>query len=229
MADLFYAGAYWGPRAESSAQCAARLEACLTSLGRSHDVLSRWYRKGTSRSAASGRPIDIDADTLESMLSGGRNRTDIGGEAIAELGFSLALWNNNPTAVSLSTLCGATPTTASIMNSFVLTLPAASGTAVELYDAEAAKRILMSMIEAWRPQWATFASHAMRARQNTVVPRPVVGWQTFVAASPQSPPPPGLQVENVDRGVLVTTGTDPLHVADAQFRSAIEYLRASGV
>jgi hypothetical protein len=96
MADRFYAGAYWGPRAESSAQCAARLEACLRSLGRSHEVLSRWYRKGTSRSAASGRPIDIDADTLESLLSGGRNRTDVGGEVIAELGFSLALWNNNP-------------------------------------------------------------------------------------------------------------------------------------
>jgi hypothetical protein len=115
------------------------------------------------------------------------------------------------------------------MNSFVLTLPAASGTALELYDADTAKRILMSMIGAWRPRWATFASHAMRARQNTVAPRLVVGWQTFVAAGPHSAAPPGLDVENVDGGVLVTTGTDPLHVADAQFGSAIEYLRASGV
>ena len=131
MADLFYTGAYWGPRTESLAQCATRLEICLRSLGASHEVLSRWYGKGRSRSAASRRAIDVEIGTLESMLARGRNRTDVGGEVIAELGFSLELWNNNPVAVSFSTLCGAAPTTPSIMNSCVLTLPAASGPATD--------------------------------------------------------------------------------------------------
>jgi hypothetical protein len=227
VADQFYAGAYWGPRAESSAECAARLEACLTGLGGSHELLARWYRKGRTRSAASGQPVDIDREVLEAMLAAGRGREEVGGEVIPELGFSLALWNNNPVAASLSALCGASPATPSIMNSFVLTLPAGSGAAAGLYDAGVAAGILRSVVEAWRPRWATFASHAMRTRQGGAAP-PVVGWQTFVETPPPSPPPPGLHLEELDRGVVVTAGPDPLHVPDDQLAAAIAYLRTTG-
>ncbi|RZU51218.1 immunity protein 52 of polymorphic toxin system [Krasilnikovia cinnamomea] len=227
MADRFFVGAYWGARAETSGQCAARLEACLTSLGNTHELLSRWYRKGSSRAAAR-QPIDTDVQSLDALLLAGRNRTDVGGEVIADLGFRVSAWNNNSLSASFSTKCGAAPTVEGIMNHFFLELPEVSDATTDLYDARSANRILASVIEFWQPDWATFASFTMRDHQKAEAGRPFAGWQTYLSQAPALSPPPGIRAEQTNGGgVLITAGTDPLHVTESDLSAAITYLGAT--
>jgi hypothetical protein len=224
MGDPFYCGAYWGPRAEPAASCASRLAQCLADLGAAHPVLGAWHRKGRSRSAASGGPIDTGAEALASLLAGGRHRRDVGGEVIDELGFTQSLWNRNPVAVSFSTLCGAVPATTAIRNHFVLELPAADDRSAELYDPAVATRMVAAIVSAWRPEWATFAGYAMRARQDATPPALVVGWQTYLSGVEPRPAPAGLRVDTIADGVLVTAGPDPLRVSDDLLDSAVQYV-----
>ncbi|WP_408640304.1 Imm52 family immunity protein [Saccharomonospora cyanea] len=136
---MFYVGAYWGPRVESANECARRLALCLSQLGVVHPALATWFRKGRSKSAASGNPVATSVDVLEAMLVGGRDRTDVDGRVISELGFSVSLWNKNPVPVSFSTTCGASPATSSVKNYFTLELPEPVGAAAELYDPGVAR------------------------------------------------------------------------------------------
>ena len=220
----YYVGAYWGDRAESVTACAQCLADCLDRLAKTHVLLSTWYRKGRSKAAASRQQVDVSPAALESLLDSGRSRTDVGGEVITELGFSASLWNKNADDVSFSILCGATPGTSSIKNNFLLKLPTPSEVSAEVYDPAIAHRILMSVVEVWQPQWATFTSHALREQQNAEANRPVAGWQTFVATSTKPGVPSGVHVEDVSNGILLTAGPDPLHVSESQISAAAKYL-----
>ncbi|MGI5175326.1 Imm52 family immunity protein [Dactylosporangium sp. CA-152071] len=224
MADSFYLGAYWGPRAESVGSCAERLADCIGRLGAAHPVLSAWHRKGRSVSAASAQPIDTGRDALEVLLSEGRDRTDIGGEVIEELGFHAALWNRGA-AVSLRTLCGAVPAAPFVSNSCVLGPFSPSDTAAVLFEPAVARGILMALVEAWDPQWAAFTSNAMRESQHPSPGRPVAGWLTYVAGDKDlHSPPPGVIVEKVAEGTLITAASDPRQVSGPQIAAVAHCL-----
>ncbi|MGK5533677.1 Imm52 family immunity protein [Streptomyces sp. URMC 129] len=229
MTDTFYLGAYWGPRAESAGECAARLGDCLQRLGTTHPALATWFRKGKSKAAASNEAITVNNEALEALLLAGRSRTDIGGDTIDELGFRASLWNRDPLAVSLSTTCGAHPATNSVMNYFTLTLPEPLEAATELYEPDVARAVFRAVVEAWSPTWATYASYAMRERQRTAPGQPVGGWLTYLdgklGSSTQNRPE--VSVEPFASGVLVTAGTDPLNVSDAQLASVVNFLSAT--
>ncbi|MEH0825755.1 MULTISPECIES: Imm52 family immunity protein [unclassified Micromonospora] len=226
MADMFYVGAYWGPRAESATDCARRLARCLSHLGAAHPTLAAWFRKGKSRSAASGTPVATSDDALEAMLLGGRNRTDVGDHVITELGFRVSLWNKSAVPVSFSTTCGAYPATTSINNYFLLELPEPSEAAAELYDPEIARFVFCSVVEAWDPEWATFASHSMRAAQGGGPGRPVGGWMTYVSGDQEAAKGRalGLPAEEFSSGILLTAGPDPRQVSDSQLSNIVEFL-----
>lgn len=226
MADMFYVGAYWGPRVESANECAGRLTLCLSQLGVAHPALATWFRKGKSKSVASGTPVATSVNALEAMLVGGRNRTDVDGQVISELGFSVSLWNKNPVPVSFSTTCGASPATSSVKNYFTLELPEPVGPATELYDSVVAKSIFCSVVEVWNPQWATFANYSMRAAQEGNPGRPVGGWMTYVSEvrKPAVAEVPGLSVEEFSGGTLLTAGPSPLQVSDSHLSSVVGFL-----
>ncbi|MGQ5652492.1 Imm52 family immunity protein [Streptomyces sp. EKR5.2] len=226
MTDMFYVGAYWGPRAESAKECSQRLALCLSQLGEAHPALATWFRKDKSKSAASGNPVTTSADALETMLVGGRNRMDIDGQVISELGFRVSLWNKNPVAVSFSTTCGASPATSSVKNYFTLELPEPVGAAAELYDSGIAKSVFCSVVEAWDPQWATFASYSMRAAQEGNPGCPVGGWMTYVSGARKSTAAevPELSVEEFLGGTLLVAGPNPLQVSDSHLSGVVEFL-----
>jgi hypothetical protein len=223
---MFYVGAYWGPRAESAGECADRLASCLSQLGAVHATLATWFRKGKSKSAASGNPVATNSDALEALLVGGRSRTDFGGQVINELGFRTALWNRNPVPVSFSTTCGASPATSSVSNYFTLELPEASEASAELYDPEISRAIFYAIVEAWNPQWATFASYSMRAAQGGIQGHPVGGWMTYISGEPRSSAAEisELSVQEFSNGTLVVAGADPLHVSDSQVAAIVRFL-----
>ncbi|MGW1199544.1 Imm52 family immunity protein [Streptomyces sp. NPDC002536] len=229
MADLFYVGAYWGPRTESAGECAERLADCLSRLGAVHPVLATWFRKGRNKSAASGNSVEIGSDALEKLLAGGRNRTDVGGHVISDLGFRAALWNKNSVPVAFSTTCGASPATSSVMNHFALELPEPSGLAAELYDPEIAGAVFRSVVGAWDPDWATFASYSMRAAQAAAPGSPVGGWMTYLSGAQEllAVEDREVRIEGFSRGTLLVAGADPLSVSDSQLSAVRQYFPAA--
>ena len=219
---MFFVGAYWRPRAEPAGRCAERLGKCLTAIGAAHPLLRTWFRKGRRGSG----PVALTPESLEALLSAGRNRTDTTGAVIPELGFTAALWNGDDPPASFSTTCGATPTTPYVMNHFALQLPGPDeGTAAELYAARTARTMFCAAVAAWSPDWATFASDTMRAAQVGSSGGRVAGWMTYLRDVPELPVvAPGISVEPFGDGILITAGTDPLHVEDEAIAGLRAYL-----
>jgi hypothetical protein len=223
VADSFYVGAYWGARAESVGSCAGRLADCVGLLGAAHPALASWHRKGGSGSATSTQPVGNDRDAMEVLLSEGRDRKDIGGEVIEELGFHAALWNRG-VSVSLRTLCGAVPAAPYVSNSCVLGPFGPSDTTAVLFEPAVARLMLMALVEAWAPQWAAFTSNEMRDGQHSAPGRPVAGWLTYVAGDKGFPSQPGLIAEKAAHGTLVTATADPQQMSGPRIAAIAKYL-----
>ncbi|WP_371746328.1 Imm52 family immunity protein [Myxococcus sp. CA040A] len=58
MNESYYAGVYWGPRKESSEECARRLEVLLEELQSVDPSLERWFQQGKSRAECLEAPIE---------------------------------------------------------------------------------------------------------------------------------------------------------------------------
>lgn len=180
--DPFYLGAYWGSRQESSEHCAERLATCLVRLGEIDRSLAVWFRRGASKAAAK-IPIDLDALSLNRLLSQGVNRRDVGGEVIEDLGFSFGLWNRNRPTVGLGGTVGAHPSFGGVLNGIVLDIPPPDDdAAARLFVPAVATAIFDAVVEAWMPDWATWTSHPLRKVQGAAPREPVIGWMTYVAS-----------------------------------------------
>jgi hypothetical protein len=139
--DSLYLGAYWGPRLEPRAAVAARLVRFLQPIGAIAPELAAWFVKRASGKAPTRVPIDLTTKALEPLLA--TNDRDIGGEAIGELGFRIALWNGGNATLSC-TLGSLSPTTTNaVVLSFVSDAPD---------DPETWRRIARVTIESFNPE-----------------------------------------------------------------------------
>ncbi|WP_436500388.1 Imm52 family immunity protein [Actinokineospora sp. HUAS TT18] len=181
-AEPFHVGAYWGSRPEPVEACAERLRRLLTGLAEAHPALATWYRKGTRKSAAT-TPVAADPAALVELLNAGRNRADVGGGVLAELGFSFGLWHRDPVEVGLAGTVGYHAGNPHLMNSVVLDLPIPAGAGAELYDPAVAERVMAAIVSAWEPDWATWTSWPLREAQTTAPREPVAGWLTYLGPS----------------------------------------------
>ena len=216
MADAFYLGAYWGARQESLDACAARLAALAKSLAGLHEDLSTWYRKGESAETATA-PVDLTGPDAATLLAGGQQRKDIGGEVMAELGFRAAVWNGRPRPVELSVTCGAYPGNRPTANVVLLKFPA-TDTAPDLYDPAIAGGALRAVVDAFAPDWATFTTHALRNAQGAKPGDLTVGWLTYLTR-----PVPALSVgaaEAYKGGTILTIGASATAVPADQVSQA---------
>jgi hypothetical protein len=102
----YLVGAYWQQRMESRQSCTLRVRQFLHELAGLDSSLSNWYKRQTSRKAASV-PLPTDLEGLRPLLK--PNRRDVGGDVIAELGFNFSSWTgqDGDTAASLAVTCGA--------------------------------------------------------------------------------------------------------------------------
>lgn len=102
-------GAYWPARRELIMQCCDRLAGFMGELAQCDPALEFWYELVELPKQRPGKRVDIkDRPSLMKLLEGGRNRRDIGGEVIEELGFHFGLWNgaDDDRATGLSITCG---------------------------------------------------------------------------------------------------------------------------
>ncbi|MEI7298199.1 Imm52 family immunity protein [Paraburkholderia tropica] len=170
MMETYFAAAYWGPRRETVENCAARTVAFLTALGQISVLFKGWRLQGRSKAEALRKQtIDEQSiDTLVSLLSKGRNKKDIGGGVIDELGFRVSMWNggDDRTASSLMIGCGMYSTVERLSNAVVLQLP-------QQFDVESQDKLhkMMSAFAlAWEPDWAIVSSQSARNRHVEQLP-----------------------------------------------------------
>ena len=211
MSD-FFVGAYWSSRKESIEQCADRLRKFFVALTASDPFLATWLEKGRSRKQALEKTADIrEQSYLLGLLDRGRNRRDVGGTVIEELGFRVGLWNggNGEKAAGLSITCGLYWTSpnpnASLSNCVTLDLPEDLG---ELKQAERMSGVLAAVAQAWEPDWASVMSReAMNARAFDAK-IPFVDWMVYVPRRIDSVLSPSSVVE-LESGSLIVVQPDP--------------------
>jgi len=146
----YFIGAYWGAREESRRECAVRVAVFLGILAKENIGLSQWYKKSRSLKT-SLVPIPNDVAGLELLLK--TNRRDIGGEVIAELGFSFSVWTG-PDAKAVGSLggtCGAYNPV--ISNAVVVSFEPSSSLTMEFLQ-----EILRAAVSAFDPEDAVVNS-----------------------------------------------------------------------
>jgi len=179
MSDLFI-GAYWGPREESTAQCASRLDMCLTSLALGSKLFRFWYKRGKSKPEALIHPID--SERLTSLVASGKRTRDSDNSNIECLGYRIGIWNgeNEDLSASLSITCGMHARTPHLSNAVVLNLPS------ELGDStyrEVSLQALTSIISSWEPDWAAVISHQSADSRPFTTGKPFVDWMLYLRGS----------------------------------------------
>jgi Immunity protein 52 len=209
LSESTYAGGYWGPRAESVEECAARLTRFLVELEAAHPLLAMRYKRGPSLRSATSNRVTPALDTIAALLSGGRSRGDTDGAVIEDLGYSMGLWNGESSAgADVSVGCGMT--SAWVDNAVVLRLPVDDDGRPVPLPAGVNRQAFTSLVECWAPDWATWTSHAARDTQPDDADSIVLGWLTYLSTAAGSVSirklPTGVTAEPFAAGTLLTIG-----------------------
>jgi hypothetical protein len=191
--DDYTFAAYWGNRKESPSSCAQRLHQLLIHLRSCHREFSHWYRTGKSRRDAASRAVFISRDYLETMFIDPVS-AEIESEVDRRLGHSLLLWSrpylNDLEKSLLRVSCGGYASTVRVQvpNSCVLSIPAASTYIGEVLARDTAINLLLALLEAWNPIWATLIQDSYRSTINRPPHTPVVGELTYLSIHPRHIP-----------------------------------------
>jgi hypothetical protein len=158
----YFIGAYWGAREESQRECAVRVAAFFEALAKEGIGLSRWYKKAKSRRTPLVA-LPRGAAEIEPLLRA--NRRDIGGDVIAELGFSFSAWTGleAKTVASLSCTCGAY--SPMIGNTVVVSFESSSSPTLEFLQ-----EILRAAVSAFDPEDAILNSSERLSKHEISVP-----------------------------------------------------------
>ncbi len=157
----YFIGAYWGRREESRQACAKRLADFMHGMAEQGPALSRWFKKGSSRKASLVE-LPRDPEGLGPLLK--TNQRDIGGDAIAELGFNFAAWTGRDvgTIASIAMTCGAY--SPAIRNSVVVSFDPTT----EVPTSEFLQAILKAAVAAFDPEDAVASSTESLAAHATL-------------------------------------------------------------
>jgi hypothetical protein len=213
-------GAYWGSRQESIGHCSERLRRFLKALGTYDDRLATWYERGRARPSPEDYVDPDDLARLTSLLDKGRNRRDVGGQAIDELGFHIGLWNgfkDYGDQAELSVTCGLYWTSdrksASLGNAVVLDLPESLG---DLADSRRMAELLSALAQAWEPAWAGVMSTQAMSDRGFDGNEPFVDWMVFVPWEVDAAALPVGQVLSGRGGTVLIAQLDPPDRKDAK-------------
>ena len=246
MWNGYYLFAFWPARKEDAAACAGRLKRMVQSWAEIHPLLGHWYKQITEEAveAAIDRgetpqtakfarvPLfSMPPDDLEltRLVKAGVAMKDIPHVPWPELGFSVSGWNGFAAgqSVGFTMRAGAALSPRRSANSIELDLPALSDRTETLIAAAPLRSVLMAIVEAWQPGWATLMPKAYEAPSTATekFARPWGGWMTYVSANAGADKitaPRSVSAERTVDGGLLMSATDqpfllanPLQVAQA--------------
>lgn len=176
--------AYWGPRMESAEECAGRASMFLESLSSLSDDFRGWRLPERSRADAFlNSPLVWDARRLEELFLKGRNRRDIGGESIDELGFRISVWNgkSGDETASLTMKCGLYSDVPGVSNVVLIKIPPR----FDVHSTAQITLLLDSVIMAWSPEWAVVASQSSMT-EHADQHRPFLDQALYISTSSES-------------------------------------------
>ncbi|MGH7034096.1 MAG: Imm52 family immunity protein [Stellaceae bacterium] len=201
-----------------------------TALAAIHPAFARWNRKAhTARGAnAPFCAMPPDIDELTKTIESRRHIADVSGEVMASLGFPFAAWNgiDGPAGVGFRMNVGAYATTHSFPNQIEFDFMRLEEANQDLLSPKVLKAVLLTLIDAWEPNWALLTDsryfHALVERG----PLPLfnAGWMTYLAAphARKFRAPPKAIVEPMAGGGILISATrdrftidDPDHVLAA--------------
>lgn len=222
MQDMYYAGAYWGPRQETALECARRAELFFHGLAQCDPSFTQWYRGGRGAPCGlPGHPVDPEVGALEKLLLRSRIRTDVDKEIIEDLGFSQIMWNAKEEATDLHLSCGGYSPWGG-PNSCLLKPPRESAVRERLLRVPVLTEVLTTMAKAWDPDFAMVTSDEMVDRVEKRGFEVRVGWLTYLSRRlgtlPPLPAPVRIEPVGTMGWLLVLspepmTASNPEHVA----------------
>ncbi len=233
--------AFWGPRAQSVDESAEIVSVFLSSLAAVDFSLDNWRERASTKTEATKKPLINDPARLSDLLSSGRNRRDDNGNVIAELGYSIGLWNGDVVSdASVNIHIGATSQW--VQNSVSITLPDPA-VRPDLYKYDSARTVLTLIINAFHPDRAVWTNSVLTKQQTEpdsltddggyilgqLVGHPA-GWGTFLADESsvmfdQDLLPESAKVERVNSGLLVIVGDEP---GNPSIEDVLQIRRAMG-
>jgi hypothetical protein len=223
--EIYYAGAYWGPRKESPEECARRTAAFLNLLAPCDPFLAQWYKPARSRKDVRKHPLmPPDVNTLAELFRRGVNR-EKGGPVFEDLGFTFWFGNagDDYDNADLRLTCGVF--SEAVPNCCVLTLPTPGrgSNADRVLTVSVLAHAVRSMALAWEPDWAFATSHTYNQQHPGADSDPFsLGWVTYLSRRLGTVPPlpAPVRIEPVeDRGTLIIltperfTVSNPEHIA----------------
>ncbi|MGE6758569.1 immunity 52 family protein [Corallococcus interemptor] len=225
VSESYYAGAYWGPRRESSEECARRMGTLLAGLPSVDPSLASWYQQGKSRKDALKKPLRPDPAALELFVRQGKDRI------FEDLGFSVGGWNGASDDYEVSGFlirCGAYSEGGG--NRCVFTLPSKGPSQDRLVTASALAALMGKTAAAWEPDWGVAISEQHRdlAKPRHAKGAPHVGWVTYLSARRGTVPPlpAPVRIEPVeDKGTLITLTPERFTVSNLEHMTLAEQVR----
>lgn len=227
--------AFWTPRPEGAAACAARLARMFTGLAAIHPAFTRWNRGGRSRASAN-RPFCAMPPNLEELtgiFEKGLAHKDVPRDPWPEMGYSVSAWNGRDDArvVLLRVHAGAYNNHPE-PNSVSMQLPPAQPGNEDFINAEVPARVLVAIATAWDANWGVIESWDYKGQNtnaNGQLLRPWGGWITYLSAPYAgriTPLPAAARSEPVAGGGLVIVATpDPFTVANPAHVAALDALQ----
>jgi Immunity protein 52 len=228
--EVNHVKAYWGPREETTHDCAVRLARMLEELAEAHPAFSHWNKQAYSRAAANkpawAMPPDIDE--LTKVFEKGRQFKDRPRIPWPEMGYRVPAWNglDPPYGASLSVGPGTYTASRSFPNTIDLGLNRAGPDNTDLINVAVLKPALRSVAMAWEPDYAVVVPWAYwpQAFGGDGYPQLRSGWMTYLAPqyADQIIPPPAAIVEPMPNGRILLLATEepfdmenPAHLAVA--------------
>ncbi len=213
--DSFSMNAYWGSLRESVEECSDRLESFLLSVAEIDPLLASWFEPGDSRKSALESKVEPRPEYLLDLLVAGRDRDDLTGAVIQDLGFNFDVWNGQETEIALSIHCGSWCPQVS-PNSVILSLPDVDDPSMlSLYGPGSALALVRAAIIAWSPSRVAWFGRKLKKAQGAKIGEVVVGWATYLSAERLARVerlPDDVQTEAIADGIIITIGDDPTNV-----------------
>jgi hypothetical protein len=179
---------FWGPRTETSGQCADRLYEFLAGLATLDPVFStKWYAIGKDQNNPRHRPIILNQADLQACCERGTFWTEVAPlRRIEGLGFSVDIFTAGYWMLPLSVHCGCC--SEYIDNSVVMHLPNSGVAGRRMHRAGFLTRLSQLLVKCWEPDvgqvWSTKLRDALALPADAVE----VGWITYVANRVRQPP-----------------------------------------
>lgn len=178
MIESFYIGAYWGSRAEPLSQVRDKILQTLQRLAQIDEQFLNWYEGANSRKQALEKKVSIDANTIEKLCLEMVKKGELDEKGFAKMGFLFGVWSGHldDESIGISFNVGGAFTSPHLCNSCVLTLPVEGAARERLLQTDKAKKIIITLVEIWSPDYAILTSHQLRDKLNVANK---VGWITY--------------------------------------------------